>query len=1186
MNNGSAHPYPPLANALEASRAAILAEWEKRVRSVTNPDGPVLAREAAPILGYLERALRAFPASSRIPAYEFRSLPAGRSMAAIVRELGALRATISEFLPEEHASGKEAQLFLHGCLDQVLEAAATQTEAGQGAVGEPPSSHEAEAREFRRERERLGRVAAATGLGIWYCDLPFDELSWNKEVKEHFFLPPDARVTIDTFYERIHPEDRELTRRAIAESNRTGERYDIEYRTTSEADPTQFRWIRAVGWTAYDQDRKPKSFDGFTLDITDQKRVEDELADSQAAILENEQLLKLITDRLPAFVAYVDHDLRYRFMNETYRASFGAGATPGKLMKEVLRPEVFDKALPYARQALGGKKVRYENTISTLDGRELVLDTEYLPDIHPRTGEVRGYVVVAHDITHRKIAAQALEESERRLSLALKASRIGIFDLNLQKDELVVSEQFASDWGFDPGTRFTRLAIIESFVHPEDRELVKSKVQATLERGEVYDYEPRIRRGGNGETRWVHTKAEVSYDAAGQPERLLGTTVDVTDQRRAKDELAASAARFQSLTESIPQIVWAARPDGFVFWYSQQWYNYTGLSEGEHWESMMHPEDIPPTYERYRHALETGTTYEAEYRFRGKDGQYRWFLGRAVPLRDSEGRIMQWIGTNTDINDRVETAQVLRERSELFRLITDTIPHGVWRTNPDGAGDYFSQRFSEIVGYPVEELLGWGWAEVIHPEDRPRVLKAWQEGRDAQAPVAAEFRVKGAEGRDRWFISLGNPFFDASGNLVKYYGTWTDIDEQKTRAGQLQKLAETSLLLNSTRPLSDKLAIITEQSREILGAHQAALRLEPLIPGGEPVSNTSYSAKYALARGSLLDPAETGLYDLLCRLNRPVRFTQAELEATPGYRRALGNHPAPRHGFLAAPLVNGRGEPIGVLQISDKYEGEFAEADEGIFAQVAQIASAAIENAQLLEREQAAVVARDEFLSIASHELKTPLTSLKLQSQIFQRMVEKGDARAYQPERLGAVMDQTNRQVNRLTRLVDDMLDISRIRTGKLSVQPRPILMGELVHDALERMLPHFRKEGVPEPVLDVRADPLVNADPVRMEQVVNNLLTNALRYGKGQPVHVTLEKSGGGARLTVRDQGMGIERQNLEKIFDRFERAVSANEVSGLGLGLYISRQIVKAHGGRIWAESEPGQGSAFYVELPEHHA
>ncbi|RZA09805.1 MAG: PAS domain S-box protein [Proteobacteria bacterium] len=908
-------------------------------------------------------------------------------------------------------------------------------------------------------RNRFERVSESTGLGVWYCDLPFDELNWNKETKDHFWLPHDARVDIDLFYERIHPEDREFTRASIAESIRSGERYDIEYRTTNPADPEEHKWLRAVGWTAY-HDSQPVSFDGFTMDITETKRVEEELAESQNAILENEQLLKLITDRLPAFVAYVDHDLNYRFLNDAYRRCFGVNARSGQPMREVVNAQAFERALPFARQALRGEVVRYENTVTSANGDELIVEAEYLPDFHPRTGQVRGYVVVGHDITARKKAARALEEGERRLRLAVQAARIGIFDYNVATGVALLNDEFINDWGLAPGQREVRLEELMPLIHPEYRGLVAERMRATIENGAPYDYEARIVHGISGDTRWMETKAELTYTPDGQADRMIGTTVDITD--------------------------------------------------------------------------------------------------------------------------RMETELALKERSELFRLITDTIPHGVWRTNPDGTGDYFSKRFRDLVGYPIEALLGWGWAELIHPEDQPRVLKAWEEGRAAMAPVSAEFRVRSAEGRYRWFISQGNPFFDGHGNLIKYYGTWTEIEEQKARASQLQKLAETSLKLNSTLALNEKLSLLTEQARHIVGAHQAALRIEPRGDETAPHLSSSFSSKAKNSRENLLAPIHSGLYQHVLHLNQVVKFTQAELETNPIFRQGREGGP-PRHGLLAAPLVNTRGEAIGVLKLSDKYDGEFSESDVGIFAQLAQIASAAIENAQLLEREQAAVIARDEFLSIASHELKTPLTSLKLQSQIFTRMVQKGDPRAYDPTRLNAVMDQTTRQVTRLTRLVDDMLDISRIRTGKLSITLEPGSFAELVRESAERMQPLFRKEKAPDPQVTILADGSVNLDTVRMEQVINNLLTNALRYGKGSVVEVQLEESDSALILKVSDQGIGIDQANLEKIFDRFERAVSANEVSGLGLGLFISRQIVRAHGGRIWAESRAGKGTSFYVELPK---
>ena len=223
---------------------------------------------------------------------------------------------------------------------------------------------------------------------------------------------------------------------------------------------------------------------------------------------------------------------------------------------------------------------------------------------------------------------------------------------------------------------------------------------------------------------------------------------------------------------------------------------------------------------------------------------------------------------------------------------------------------------------------------------------------------------------------------------------------------------------------------------------------------------------------------------------------------------------------------------------------------------------------QLAAELRTALRAREEFLGIASHELKTPLTSLRLQLQMAQR-----------GSRLDA--ERLLKQANRLARLIDDMLDITRVDTGKLAINRAPVDLSSLVDDVVERFEPQFaamgstvRKE-VPEGIVG-------DWDAFRVEQVVTNLVTNAIKYAPGKPIDIRATKVDGRAILTVADQGPGVAPHNHERIFRRFERAISANEVSGLGLGLFISRSIVESHGGSIRVENGPAGGATFVVELP----
>lgn len=226
---------------------------------------------------------------------------------------------------------------------------------------------------------------------------------------------------------------------------------------------------------------------------------------------------------------------------------------------------------------------------------------------------------------------------------------------------------------------------------------------------------------------------------------------------------------------------------------------------------------------------------------------------------------------------------------------------------------------------------------------------------------------------------------------------------------------------------------------------------------------------------------------------------------------------------------------------------------------------------------------RDEFLSVASHELKTPLTSLKLQAQVFKRLIEKNDPKGYSKERVDSFCSQIDRQISRLTRLIEDMLDISRIRTGKLSINKEETNLATLIEEVVDRMKLQFTSVNIPVPTVYGEKTVIGRWDIFRIEQVVSNLLTNAIRYGRKKPISVKVELlSSGIARLAVKDNGIGIDKENITKIFDRFERVIDPSEVSGLGLGLFIAKQIVEAHNGKIYAESVLNEGSTFYVELP----
>jgi signal transduction histidine kinase len=228
-----------------------------------------------------------------------------------------------------------------------------------------------------------------------------------------------------------------------------------------------------------------------------------------------------------------------------------------------------------------------------------------------------------------------------------------------------------------------------------------------------------------------------------------------------------------------------------------------------------------------------------------------------------------------------------------------------------------------------------------------------------------------------------------------------------------------------------------------------------------------------------------------------------------------------------------------------------------------------------------AVRMRDDFMSIGSLERKTPLNTLILEVQLRKLQLSRNNLAAFSEERLRNMVDKDERQVQSLIRLIDDMLDVSRIRTGKLSIRPSRTDLAELVGNVVESFAAQMEACGC-ELRLE-RAESIIGVwDAFRIEQVLANLLTNAMRYGAGKPVWVSVTSCADGACIEVRDHGIGISPQSLERIFCQFERAEGSEGSAGLGLGLFIADQIVRAHNGRIQVQSEEGQGSQFRVLLP----
>jgi signal transduction histidine kinase len=286
--------------------------------------------------------------------------------------------------------------------------------------------------------------------------------------------------------------------------------------------------------------------------------------------------------------------------------------------------------------------------------------------------------------------------------------------------------------------------------------------------------------------------------------------------------------------------------------------------------------------------------------------------------------------------------------------------------------------------------------------------------------------------------------------------------------------------------------------------------------------------------------------------------------------------------LLIVPLT-ARGKRLGAISLTYGPSGRtYGERDLALAEDLAIRAALAVDNARLYLRTQEAVRARDEFLSIASHELRTPITSLQLAAQGLLRLSRAGSLAKVPPEFIASSLETAVRQTARMAALIDRLLDVSRIQAGRLELQLEQVDLSLVTREIVAQSAAEASRAGC---AVELRADdPVIGCwDRARLEQVAANLISNAIKYGAGKPIEVEVVRlDGAQARLSVKDQGIGIPPERMGRIFERFERAVSARHYSGLGLGLYIVRRVLEALGGSIRVESQPGQGSTFIVELP----
>ena len=446
---------------------------------------------------------------------------------------------------------------------------------------------------------------------------------------------------------------------------------------------------------------------------------------------------------------------------------------------------------------------------------------------------------------------------------------------------------------------------------------------------------------------------------------------------------------------------------------------------------------------------------------------------------------------------------------------------------------------------------------------------------------------------------LREGYFDFSYTRVddadgKPYGVYVHAMEATERVLARQKIEKAEDDQRFRAELGDRLARIPDVESVVGHATEAlALRLGASRCFVAEVEDSTHTARVYLDYAKDL-PSLRGSHDLMnfgpklleSWRNDPVVIVGDVKTDDRTVNEAAAHMSIGIRSFISIRILR-NGIYIGVVNATSHLPRAWTMQEADLLRSTAETVWSAFENARLYQKANEAIAARDDFLSIASHELKTPVTSLKLQIQILARQLKRNDPNATSVESLQNLTQVAGRQINQLTRLIEDMLDVSRIASGKLNLSLAVCDAYILVQNALASFRPQADSAGVrlivPQELIAEKPSLLIFCDEQRLEQVLTNLLTNALKYGSGKPIEIQIRNSSDFVYIDVLDSGAGVTDEDKKRIFGRFERAISANEVSGLGLGLYISREIIDGHGGTIeMHDREDGPGSVFTLGLP----
>jgi two-component system CheB/CheR fusion protein len=730
----------------------------------------------------------------------------------------------------------------------------------------------------------------------------------------------------------------------------------------------------------------------------------------------SEEIIKTMRESL----VVLDKDLKIISANSAFYETFQVNEpeTVGKLIYDLGNKQWDNPELRSLLESILPEKESFVDfemtyTFESIGKRTMLLNAREIK----REGKSKKMTLLAiEDITDRKQALESIAEARDRLYFAIEAAHLGTFDHNPVTNKFTANDRLKKWFGLQPGDEIELGdAIVE-----RDRKRVGEAIKETLEfsSGGYYDIIYNLAGRDDLEERVVRAQARAYFDENKTAYRLIGIVEDITERSQAEEKIAESVHRYHEMIHSSPSLIAILEGKDLVVTVANNAF-LEKLGKGPGIIGKPYLDSVPELEEQglgdyLREVYKTGKPYKAHemplYILREGEKELNYYNFVYQPQRDDKGNVIGVAIIANEVTAQAELNKEIKESEARYHQMTDLMPDMITNANVDGEVFYYNKGWTDFTGWDLKKLKKQGWWKLIHPEELPTVKQNWMRAVKTENDFEMEFRILDKNGDYKWHISRAIPVKNDTGKIIMWVGANTEI----------QKLKE-------------------EEKR------------------------------------------------------------------------------------------------------------------------------------------------KEDFLKMVSHELKTPITSIKGYTQILLSMMEDDNEIERNSQRIKPSLQRIDSQITRLTRLISEMLDVDRIKDNQLFLQKEIFHINELVKDTIEDINYAYKQTHI---TLKIESICHVNADKDRIGQVLINFITNAIKYSpddKNIEIKV-FQTDDNKVSVSVKDHGIGVEKKDQQNIFKQFYRVSGKNEetYAGFGIGLYLAKEIIERHNGHISMNSKKGEGSEFIFTLP----